>query len=121
MKKQKGLVQQLKDENRKLREDLRYERHRRELALKKCAFHEESEKLAASKLKNEMAMHWMTLKEAGGTVELPITELKAAMDEERVILVRRSERPGYLCFTTDISEVLEMAEAVQRGDGPVED
>lgn len=117
MKKQKGLVQQLKDESRKLKEDLRYERHRRELALKKCAFHEENEKLAAEKLKNEMAMHWLTLKEAGGAIELPVTELKAAMDEERMILVRRSERPGFLRFTTDLSEVLEAARAIQGADG----
>lgn len=121
MKKQKGLVQQLKDENRKLKEDLRYERHRRELALKKCAFHEEGEKLAAEKLKNEMAMHWLTLKEAGGAAELPVRELKAAMDEERMILVRRSEKPGFLRFTTDLSEVLEAARTIQGADGPETD
>lgn len=113
MKKQKGLVQRLKDENKRLKEDLRFERHRRELALRKCEFHEESARQAAVKLTNELAMHWLTLEKAGGAVELPITELKTAMEEERMILVRRSERPGFLRFTTSLSEALEAAKELE--------
>lgn len=113
MKKQKGLVQQLKDENKKLKEDLRFERHKRELALRKCEFHEEGARKAKAELMNEMAMHWLTLEKAGGAVELPITELKAAMESERMILVRRSERPGFLRFTTNLSEALEAAKELE--------
>lgn len=113
MKKQKGLVQQLKDENKKLKEDLRFERHKRELALRKCEFHEEGERKAKTELVNETAMHWLTLEKAGGAVELPITELKAAMESERMILVRRSERPGFLRFTTNLSEALEAAKELE--------
>ncbi len=109
MKKQKGLVQRLKDENKRLKEDLRFERHKRELALRKCEFHEESARQATTKLTNELAMHWLTLENAGGTAEIPIAELKTAMEEERVILVRRSERPGFLRLTTNLSEALEAA------------
>lgn len=108
----KGLVQQLKDENRRLKDELRYETHRRTLALRKCEFHEEKAKQAATKLTNELAIHWLTLSHAGGSIELPITELKAAMEGKKVIMVRRSERPGYIKFTVNLAEALGEMEAL---------